>query len=243
MSAVVEGRVQGHDASPATRTTAPASWTTSITDPTKATPSATAVRADGTTFPWGVRSGNLTYLGEIPFSYITPNDRYLAFSDLLFDVLAPATAARHRALVRIEDVGPDADPAELRPIADYLSAKNVPFTVGRLLAATATRRASNTGGVAEDYTLRQTGHWWSAALKYMQSHGGTLLDARLHAPATTTLQQPVQRGQRQRLRVLHRARRPSDHTSSTTARCRTTRRPGRQRPRHGRLAAIRCAPA
>ena len=36
---------------------------------------------------------------------------------------------RKRALVRIEDVGPDADPAELRAIADLLYARRIPFSV------------------------------------------------------------------------------------------------------------------
>ncbi|MEV4516868.1 polysaccharide deacetylase family protein [Dactylosporangium sp. NPDC049525] len=144
-----------------------------ISDPAKAVPVGTAVRADGTTFPWGIRSGNLTYLGEIPLSYITSNDRYLAFSDLLYSVLAPQAAARHRALVRIEDVGPDADPAELRAVADYLSSKNVPFTVA-VYSRYRDPKGVNNNGKAEDYTLRQRPLVVSA-LKYMQSKGGTLL--------------------------------------------------------------------
>ncbi|GAA2627162.1 polysaccharide deacetylase family protein [Dactylosporangium fulvum] len=144
-----------------------------ISDATKAVSVGEAVRADGTKFPWGVKSGNLTYLGEIPFSYITSNDRYLAFSDLLFDALAPQTAARHRALVRIEDVGPDADPAELRAIADYLSSRKVPFTVA-VYSRYRDPKGVNNNGKAEDYTLRQRPLVVSA-LKYMQSKGGTLL--------------------------------------------------------------------
>jgi uncharacterized protein YdaL len=144
-----------------------------VTDPTKVTQVGTAVRADGTTMPWGMKSGNLTYLGEIPFSYVTANDRYLGFSDLLYDVLAPATQARHRALVRIEDVGPDADPAELRAVADYLYSKKVPFTVAVYPRYRDPRGALNNGR-AEDYTLRQRPAVVSA-LKYMQTKGGTLL--------------------------------------------------------------------
>src|SRR6266513_90263 len=42
-----------------------------------ATVLAECVRADSTTFPWAVRSGNLTYIGEIPFAYMTEGARYL----------------------------------------------------------------------------------------------------------------------------------------------------------------------
>ena len=123
--------------------------------------------------PWALRSGNLTYVGEIPFSYVGSNDRYLAFSDLLFDVLAPDTATRHRAAVRIEDVGPDADPAELRAVADYLYGKKIPFTVA-VYPRYRDPHGVNNNGVAQDYTLRNRPQV-VAALQYMQKRGGTLL--------------------------------------------------------------------
>ncbi|GGK39778.1 hypothetical protein GCM10010124_35480 [Pilimelia terevasa] len=144
-----------------------------VSDPTKSTVLASAVRPDGSTFPWAIRSGNLTYVGEIPFAYVSHDDRYLAFADLLYDVLDPDAAERHRALVRIEDVGPDADPAQLRAITDYLYAQKVPFS-----AAVYTRyrdpKGAHNGGRAEDYTLLQRPQVVSA-LKYMQSRGGTLV--------------------------------------------------------------------
>jgi uncharacterized protein YdaL len=146
---------------------------TVITDPVAAVPVAQAVRPDGSTLPWGVRSGNFTYLGEIPLTYVTHDDRYLAFADLLLDALAPRTAERHRALVRIEDVGPDADPADLRAIADYLYGRRVPFTVGVYPRYRNPHGVEN-GGRAEDYTLRQRPAVVSA-LRYMQARGGTLL--------------------------------------------------------------------
>lgn len=171
-SAIGEVRYQGtsltRDASNAAGVMA-----TSITNPRLARPVAEAVRGDGTTLPWAVRSGNLTYVSEIPFAYLTHDDRYLAFADLLFDALAPETAARHRALVRIEDVGPDSDPAELRAIADYLASERVPFTV-----AVYTRyrdpKGVNSGGTPEDYTLWQRPMVVNA-LRYMIARGGTLL--------------------------------------------------------------------
>jgi uncharacterized protein YdaL len=144
-----------------------------VTNPARATAVAVAVHADGTSVPWGVRSGPFTYLGELPFAYLTPDDRYLAFADLLFDALAPTTATRHRALVRIEDVGPQSDPAQLRSIADYLAGRGVPFAVavfveyddpaGRYSGGKPVhRRLSDTPGVV-------------AALKYMVAHGATLV--------------------------------------------------------------------
>ncbi|HLL66310.1 MAG TPA: polysaccharide deacetylase family protein [Micromonosporaceae bacterium] len=144
-----------------------------ITDPAKAKPVGESVLADGATVPWAVRAANFTYLSELPLTFVSSDDRYLAFTDLLFDVFAPDTAVRHRALVRIEDVGPQSDPAQLRAIADYLSGRRVPFSVavfaeyndlaGRYAGGKpVSRRLSDVPKVVE-------------ALRYMVERGGTLI--------------------------------------------------------------------
>ena len=69
-------------------------------------------------------------MGEIPFSYISESDRYVAFSDLLFAALEPGAATTHQGLVRLEDVDPTANPTVLRQFADYLYSQHVPFSVG-----------------------------------------------------------------------------------------------------------------
>jgi uncharacterized protein YdaL len=144
-----------------------------ITDPAKVTTVATAVRPDGTTFPWAVRSGNFTYVGEIPYAYVTSDDRYLAFSDMLFDVLGSTAAQKHRGLVRVEDVGPDSDPTELRAVADNLSAQKVPFSVA-VYPRYRDPKGVHNGGKAQDYTLLSKPKV-VAALKYMVAKGGTLI--------------------------------------------------------------------
>lgn len=144
-----------------------------ISDPAKVTTLASAVRGDGTTFPWAVRSGNLTYIGEIPFSYVGHDDRYLVFADLLFDSLGSKATERHRALIRLEDVGPDADPDQLKAIADYLYAQKVPFSVAVYPRYRNPKGVEN-NGKAEDYTLASRPAV-VAALKYMKARGGTLI--------------------------------------------------------------------
>jgi uncharacterized protein YdaL len=133
-----------------------------------------AVRADGSRFPWAVRSGNLTYVGENPFSYFAEGDRMMAFADLLFDALAPQTLVRHRALVRLEDITPDSDPAELRAIADYLSSNRVPFGFGVVPVYKDPLGVDN-GGRATTKTLKGE-KALSDALRYLQSKGGVMID-------------------------------------------------------------------
>ncbi|KFU79297.1 DUF2334 domain-containing protein, partial [Amycolatopsis lurida] len=96
-------------------------------------PAVNEVLADGVTggehTPWAVRSGTFTYLAEAPFSYVNEGDRYLAAADILLGTLAPKTAERHRALVRIEDIGPRTDPGQIRRIADLLGGQGIPFSL------------------------------------------------------------------------------------------------------------------
>lgn len=139
---------------------------------------AQAVRSDGSTFPWALRSSvppyrNLIYIGENPFVYFTEGDRYLAFCDFLFDVLAPNTVEQHRGLVRLEDVNPSSDPVTIRQKADYLFSRGVPFgiTVSPLYQDPL---GFYNGGAAQSIRLRSVPNL-IAALKYAQTKGGVIV--------------------------------------------------------------------
>ncbi len=142
-------------------------------DPARVQSLAMAKRADETSFPWAVRSLNLTYIGEIPLVYMDHTDRYLVLADLLFDLLAPNTVERHRALVRIEDVGPNANPQELMDIAQQLSNRNVPFSVA-VYPRYEDPYGVYSNGTPEAYNLADRPAVVQA-LQFMQSQGGTLL--------------------------------------------------------------------
>jgi uncharacterized protein YdaL len=143
-------------------------------DQTKAAVLANAVRSNGTTFPWALRSRNLTYIGEIPFTYASETDRQTIFSDLLFDALAPSTPERHRALVRLEDIDPTSDPNQIRADVDYLSAQGIPF------GFTVTPEYKDpTGyynnGVPQDVRLKDSPALVDA-LRYALAHGGVMTE-------------------------------------------------------------------
>lgn len=146
---------------------------TVIVDPGKAQAIATASDSTGYSIPWATRSGNFTYIGEIPFSYVGMNDRYLAATDLIGNVSNPNMPDRKRALVRIEDVSADTDPRRLRRIADYLSRRGVPFSVAVIPLYKDPNGVYN-GGVPTTIPLSQDSQLVSA-LKYMESKGGTIL--------------------------------------------------------------------
>jgi uncharacterized protein YdaL len=130
--------------------------------------------SNGHTFGWAVRSSNLTYIGEIPFAYVSETDRVIAFEDLLFDALAPATPEQHRAMVRLEDISPNSDPTELRAMADYLYSQHIPYGINVIPVYTDPKGTYN-NGVAQTLTLAQKPTVVSA-LKYMLARGAVLMD-------------------------------------------------------------------
>ncbi len=144
-----------------------------LIDGTKAKVLSEAVRADGTSFPWATRGGNITFVGEIPFSYMSEEDRMLVYADLLFDALAPATAERHRAMVRLEDISGDTDVAQLKAVADYLKSQNIPFGFGVV------PEFRDPGGVyngGRSLRIRlQDNRSLATLLKDMASKGGTMV--------------------------------------------------------------------
>ncbi len=121
-------RYRGRDFPRDLRAPAPAAGA-AIVDPARASVLAASIDRAGAETPWAVRSGNLFHLAEAPFAYAHEDDRYLVFADLLFDALAPQTAERHRAMARIDDVGPDANPRQIRALADLLAEEGVPFAI------------------------------------------------------------------------------------------------------------------
>jgi uncharacterized protein YdaL len=145
-----------------------------VIDPAKAQVLATAIRSDGSRLNWAVRSGTLTYVAEVPFSYDQDGDRQLALTDLLFDVFAPATPERHRALIRIEDVSPMTPTASLQALADALHALGAPFSVAVIPVFEDPLGAYFGDGRALEIRMSQSPEFL-ATLRYMVARGGTLI--------------------------------------------------------------------
>ncbi|QGU02768.1 hypothetical protein CKALI_09565 [Corynebacterium kalinowskii] len=138
----------------------------------KETPKACA-GAPGESFPWAVRTGNITYVNDLPFEWQQEGSHYLAFADLYFDLLAPEAPRTQKAAVRIEDVSAMSNPDDLRRVADFLGSRNVPFQVAVIPFYVAeTRDPKDDRHVGLELKDRPK---VVEALKYMQSKGGTLI--------------------------------------------------------------------
>lgn len=146
-----------------------------IDNPLQATASALALQTrTGNTTPYIVHSHHLWYVADIPFTYLSENDRYLAFADLLYDMLAvPAVPEQKRALLRLEDVHPGYDTTVLKSIADYLYAQHVPFAIS-VIPAYADPLGYYKEGVPHRIMLTEAPEFVKT-LKYMESRGGTII--------------------------------------------------------------------
>jgi uncharacterized protein YdaL len=140
-----------------------------VVDLAKATVLGTAVAADGSSTPWAVRSGNLTYVSEVPLDSEGGQDRSFAVADMMAGLFGPVPQ-RHRALIRLEDVGPAADPLQLRQVADLLAARGIPFSV----AVYPVYLGPVTQHPRERIRLQDRPQVVDA-IKYMLSKGGTLI--------------------------------------------------------------------
>ncbi|MBN1782323.1 DUF2334 domain-containing protein [bacterium] len=126
-----------------------------------------SARAGDKEVPYMIRSGRFWYVADLPSSYTVEGGRHIVFADLLHEILGEDHADRHLALVRIEDVNPTSHPEYLKSIADYLSSRDIPFSVG--LTPYYLDPAENTAISISDRPAL------TDALHYMIARGGTVV--------------------------------------------------------------------
>ena len=123
--------------------------------------------------PYAVRASNFWYIADVPFSYMAEEDRYLAFSDMLHDIVQIPHAESRRAIIRLEDVDPTYPPELLRRAADYLASEGVPFCVA-VVPVYKDPLGYYNGGVPEMIEMSQAMEFVQT-LKYMVSKGAQLV--------------------------------------------------------------------
>jgi uncharacterized protein YdaL len=106
----------------------------------------------GVHHPYVTRAANLWVIGDMPFEYLSEEDRYLALADLLHDILGIRHAENHRALVRLEDVSAKSAVADLNNVYAVLNAQGVRFSVATI-PHYVDPLGHYTGGVPEDLPL------------------------------------------------------------------------------------------
>ena len=128
----------------------------------------------GSQFPWAVRSSGLTYIGEIALTYINETDRYLAYADIVDGLLSrDGRAPSRKAAIRIEDVNPNTEVDDLKPLIDYLVSEKVPFQIAAIPYYVDSNGVYNNGQPMTK-TFDQNPELLNL-LKYAQRHGGTIV--------------------------------------------------------------------
>jgi uncharacterized protein YdaL len=123
--------------------------------------------------PYVVHGSNFWYVADIPFTYISEDDRYLVFADLLHDILQRDHPPLHRAIIRLEDVDPTYNAQTLRNAADFLNSEGIPFCVA-VIARYLDPLGYYSHGPAVDVPL-STAPDSIRTLKYMVSRGGQIV--------------------------------------------------------------------
>jgi uncharacterized protein YdaL len=100
-----------------------------VADAARVSVDAVAVDPDGRELPYIVHADHVWAVGDVPFAYVDEEDRYLAFCDVLHEILGVAHAIDRRALIRLEDVTPEDDPADVRRAVDAFVSEGVPFQI------------------------------------------------------------------------------------------------------------------
>lgn len=144
-----------------------------VLNPTVAREFATAWRSDSNSAPYVIRGGNLWYVGDSPFTYMSEEDRYLIFADLLHDIVQIPHNESHRAIIRLEDIDPTYPPELLRRAADFLANEEVPFAVA-VVPVYADPSGFYNGGIPERVAMIDTPEFVET-LRYMTNKGAQLV--------------------------------------------------------------------
>lgn len=91
-----------------------------------------AKNSAGQRLPYAMKSGNFWYFADNPFVYVYERDRYLVFADLVPLMLGIDVSCQPRAIIRVEDVSPNANASELATVFGILDSEKVPFGIATI---------------------------------------------------------------------------------------------------------------
>lgn len=114
-------------------------------------------------YPYIINDKNLFYVSKLDLDGVL----FYIFYDSLNDIFNIKTFDKGRIFVRIEDVHAFREPKNLVEIADYLSSKNIPFTIA-LIPAYVNPKNHKVITLSESPEIVK-------AIKYMQDKGGTVI--------------------------------------------------------------------
>lgn len=126
--------------------------------------------------PYVLKGRNHWYFGDSPFSYVSLEDRYLIFADVLFDVLGepPLYPGKRPALVRFEDVHPQLPLQQTKTLVDAATKIKIPFSIA-LIPIFADPYLQIVKDPAQKWVPLNERPEFVALLKESQKNGGSIL--------------------------------------------------------------------
>ncbi len=83
----------------------------------------------GDSQPYILQSANFWFVAGMPFNALEADRPYLAFCDILHDILGIDHAGRHLAMLRLEDVHAKNPASSLRKLNRFLTARHIPYSI------------------------------------------------------------------------------------------------------------------
>ncbi len=126
--------------------------------------------------PYVIKNGSHWFVADSPFSFIHEADRYLIFSDLLFDMLGepPIYLKKKPALIRIEDVHPRTPLSQLNALANAFQKMKANFAISLIPVFNDPYRVQTPAPLPTTVDLTQVPAFVDA-LRQAQAKGGVLL--------------------------------------------------------------------
>jgi len=137
-----------------------------------ATNYATACTDPGTCISYITKGSNFWYIADNPFSFTSQTDRYLAFCDVLHDILGIYHPEEHQAFIRLHS---NFDTNALYQYANYLRSNNVPYGITVTPQYKDPFGTYNSGTPVDWHLTNSALVDYVGAIQYMATNGGQVV--------------------------------------------------------------------
>ncbi len=132
--------------------------------------------------PYIIENNNHWYVADLPFTFMTEEDRYLIFSDLLFDILdeKPLYPEHAPAFVRFEDLHPLISTFQLGKILEVTRKLQIPYGLSLIPIFQDPLGAFPPNGVAKQVALSQKNDFVASIQEHVANNASLLYHGVTH---------------------------------------------------------------
>lgn len=162
-----------------------AAWELVHLDPLRKTSNVLSWARHSTTtqkIPYILENRNHWYIADLPFTFMTEEDRYLIFSDLLFDILdeKPLYPDNPPAFVRFEDLHPVIDVTQMNKILEVTKKAQIPYGLSLIPIFHDPLGAFPPAGVAKKVSLSEKSDFVATVQAHVNNNASLLYHGVTH---------------------------------------------------------------